>query len=119
MGFDLDGPGGYFRWTAAGWADLLKCAMEYGWEPTGTGPPRGVLKADWPGAYHSNDGHLVYARDARHLAAALEQAVAAVPVRRAKSHKRASDANWLSTSEGKSAIRSFIVYCRHGSFRIH
>jgi len=38
--------------------------FQYGWEPTGTGPPRGMLKADCSGIYHGNDGQLFYARDA-------------------------------------------------------
>ena len=69
---DLDGAGGYFRWTVSGWREVRERAQAAGWEPTGTGPPRGMLKADWRGPYHSNDGRRVYARDARQLADALE-----------------------------------------------
>ena len=80
MGYDLSGAGGYFRWTGVGWAEVLDLGQEFGWEPAGTGPPRGELKADWfPGPYHSNEGQRFYAADARGLADALERALAAVP----------------------------------------
>ena len=93
MGMDLDGAGGYFRWTSSGWSELLEEAEAAGWEPTGTGPPRGVLKAAWSGGYHSNDGQRVYARDAKRLADALESVAA-------------------------EAYQEFIVFCRAGSFRL-
>ena len=51
MGMDLDGAGGYFRWTATTWDDVLELASEHGWKPMGTGPPKGTHKADWPGYY--------------------------------------------------------------------
>lgn len=41
--------------------------------PTGAGPPRGVLKADWPGNYDGNEGQRVDARDAKCLAEALKR----------------------------------------------
>src|SRR5262249_16320047 len=74
MGMDLCGGTDYFRWNAIGWVALLETAMTYGWQPTGTGPPRGCLKKDWDGsgAYYGNEGQLFYARDAKNLAAALE-----------------------------------------------
>lgn len=101
MGMDLSGAGGYFRWTNLGWRDVLALAESNGWEPTATGPPRGILKAAWSGTYFSNDGQRVYARDARQLADALERAIAACPV------------------EDNEALREFIAFCRAGSFRLH
>ena len=98
---DLDGAGGYFRWTNSGWSSILQEAEAAGWEPTGTGPPRGVRKADWHSSYGSNDGQRVYARDAKHLAEALERSIAS------------------NAADEATEVREFIVFCRAGSFRLH
>ena len=88
MGFDLEAPGRYFRWTNPAWFDLLELAKEFGWVPMGTGPPRGTRKAEWRHGtssgdldYYGNEGQRVYARDAARLADALERALAATPKR--------------------------------------
>jgi hypothetical protein len=78
VGMDLEGAGGYFRWTNAAWLDVLELGQEFGWVPTGTGPPRGRLKSDCLGLYCGNDGQRFYARDARALADALERALAGI-----------------------------------------
>lgn len=101
MGMDIEGAGGYFRWTSSGWREVLEMAESAGWEPTGTGPPRGVLKATWAGGYYSNDGQRVYARDAKRLADTLERALADTP------------------AEEGDPYREFIAFCRAGSFRLH
>lgn len=101
MGMDLDGAGGYFRWTGSGWHGVLQRAEAAGWQPIGTGPPKGVLKADWSGTYYSNDGQRFYARDAKGLADALERCL-----------------QELSAEEHK-AYGDFIVFCRAGSFRLY
>ncbi len=99
MGMDLSGTGGYFRWTNSGWRKVLDLALANGWEPTDTGPPKGILKVNWTGGYFGNDRQLVYARDANRLADALE--------------------NHLATSpKDESELREFIEFCRAGSFRI-
>ena len=95
MGMDLEGAGGYFRWTNSGWDDVLNSAESNGWQPTGTGPPRGILKADWPGNYYGTEGQRVYARDAKRLAEALKR------------------------GDGNGYYRKFIKFCRAGSFRIY
>ncbi len=59
------------------WWDVIRLAVGCGWEPIGTGPPRGVPAKTWPGAYVANDGQLLYARDARRLADTLEKVIAA------------------------------------------
>lgn len=101
MGMEIEGAGGYFHWTLSGWREVLELAKLAGWEPTGTGPPRGVLKADWAGSYYSNDGQRVYARDAKKLADALEIAIAKTAIKEAGHYKE------------------FIEFCRAGSFRLH
>ena len=107
MGMDLSGAGGYHRWTNMGWRDILSLAESYGWEPIGTGPPRGVKKAKWGvGTYYSNDGQLFYARDARRLAEALERALTEL-----------SKQQSFSADESE-AIREFIEFCQAGSFRL-
>ena len=99
MGMDLSGAGGYFRWTNSGWRETLELAEQYGWQPIGTGAPRGTLKAEWSGSYFSNDGQLFYARDAQKMADALERALE-------------------GTENEDEAIREFIKFCREGSFRL-
>ena len=139
MGMDLSGRGGYFRWTTSSWFDLLEIAIDFDWEPLGTGPPRGTLKADWEhGSYVVNQGQLFYARDALAFANCLEQAVEAFSAGKVKKRTPAGRAFTRLTSmpsSGKNkktrstpppvnvaaldAIREFIVFCRMGSFRIY
>jgi len=116
MGMDLEGAGGYFRWTGEGWCNILGLAQRHGWVSTGTGPPRGTLKSRWCGAYDSNDGQLFYAHDARKLAAALEIALAGHGRRRLRPPKKYS---WFLSPIGRKAVREFIAFCRKGSFRIY
>src|SRR5687767_11109035 len=103
MGMDLSGAGGYFRWTASAWGEILCLAEQYGWQPTGTGPPRETLKENWSGGYFSNNGQLFYARDARKLADALERALE--KMRMEKSNR--DSCNALFTTEGKEAVGRF------------
>jgi len=140
VGMDLNGAGGYFRWTNSEWGDVLALGKAFGWVPMGPGPPRGVLKADWQGgSYFGNDGQRFYARDARALADALERAVASIsegrsPVRtrvaRATDYLEAKLMNKKVPRRGRvavrkfgpeelSLIREFTKFCRAGSFRIY
>lgn len=119
MGVDLHGAGGYFRWTNLGWSSVLTLAEYYGWQPIGTGPPRGILKAEWSGDYCSNDGALFYARDANRLADALERAIHELPARRPKALGDVEAYDFLVSKEGKRGLREFIAYCRSGSFRLY
>jgi hypothetical protein len=114
---DLAGPRRYFHWSANGWRILLTIAIHLGWEPLGTGYPRGQGRSRQRHAnYFGNDGQLVYARDARNLADVLElflklQRRGKLPV-----EKRGE---WFWSREGKIAVRKFIAFCRRGSFRIY
>lgn len=140
MGMDLSGAGGDFRWSNAGWADILALGQAYGWVPTGTGPPRGERKADWgDGPYVGNGGQLFYARDARALAYALERALAALSSGTSPPRTRpaqATDRIEAALTGGPSpkgrqaAVRKFgpkdaalilefVEFCRAGSFRIY
>jgi hypothetical protein len=140
MGMDLEGPGRYFRWNNRPWYDLLELAKEFGWVPTGTGPPRGTRKAQWRhGSYYNNDGQRVYARDAAALADALERALAATPKRspRRRRYRAAQGPDSVEAlltgsrkpgkgkvlvrdprAEDSGSIRRFIRFCRAGSFRL-
>lgn len=141
MGMDLSGAGGYFRWDVTSWGDVLELGMAFGWKPTGTGPPRGMTKAECGvGSYYGNDGQLFYARDARALADALERAVEALASKKAnqpRTRKAQPADHLLAAITGKKRpkngrvavhrfdpedlvyIREFIDYCRAGSFRIY
>ncbi len=119
MGMDLEGAGGDFRWSGSGWSSVLALAGHYGWEQVGTGPPKGILKADWVGSYFSNDGALFYARDAVALADALERAITEMPAKSPESMKDVELYDYLVSEAGKEALRNFIAYCREGSFRIY
>jgi hypothetical protein len=117
MGMDLSGAGGYFRWTNQGWDWILGLAQEYGWKPSGTGAPPRMRKADWSGAYWSNEGQLLYARDAAAIADALERALASIPKRVTPKKGQIKQRHFVP-DEWKS-IRQFIKFCRAGSFRIY
>jgi hypothetical protein len=139
VGMDLSGAGGYFRWTNSGWSDILELGQEFGWVPLGTGPPRGVLKADFQnGPYHGNGGQRFYARDARALADAQEREIVAISeskhLKRSRSARatdyleaqlRGEDAPEQGRvvrdfgTEDVAYIREFIEFCRAGSFRIY
>ena len=43
MGMDLDGKGGYFRFSNVSWRKVLELAYEYGWKPAGTDPGQWVV----------------------------------------------------------------------------
>ena len=113
MGMDLEGAGGYFRWTRTGWTDILTLAEQFEWEPTGTGPPKGTRRDEWTRDYSSSVGQLLYARDAKNLADALGRALKESP------ETWIVDSGFLASTDGARAIRDFIRYCRKGSFRIY
>jgi hypothetical protein len=119
MGMDLQGAGGYYRWTASSWNDVLTVGEHYGWMPIGTGPPRGVLKAEWPGAYYSNDGARFYAKDAVALAIALEEALVKMPARQPAPLRSIIHYEYMVSKKGKEDLKRFIDYCRAGSFRLY
>jgi hypothetical protein len=119
MGYDLQGKGGYFRWTGRGWASILGYALDNGWQPCGTGPPRGTLKKQWDGNYIGNAGQLFYARDAKRMADRLERFVAETRKRRHAKTRKDSDPRALRDPEFGKNVRKFIAYCRRGSFRIY
>ncbi len=118
MGMDLDGAGGYFRWTNTGWQRVTDLAEEFGWVPSRTGPPRGILKAEWhgDGLYWSNDGQRFYARDAVRFADALGRALASIPER--PPPKRGKLKGRHFSPEEVASLREFVAYCRAGSFRL-
>jgi len=120
MGFDLEGKGGYYRWTDSSWVDVLELGQVYGWEPIGTGSPEDEPADEWEGGYCSNDGQLFKARDAKALAAALESALADFPDFGWPAAAQPSETRaWLSTGPGKTELEKFIEYLRAGSFRLY
>lgn len=121
MGFDLEGKGGSFRCTIGSWLDVLELGELYGWEPMGTGAPKGVSAKEWQGEeYCSNDGLLFKARDAKNLAKALSRALAKFPEIDWPADAEPSETRaWLSTEAGKKWLEEFIVLLRAGSFRLY
>lgn len=119
MGMDLSGRGGFFQWNNAAWRNVLKLGQRFGWEPTGTGPPRGVAKSRWSGTYVSNDGALFCAQDARNLANALARALKEIPAKPYR--KRGRSQTFLETfgGWGRPTVTKFIRFCRKGNFRIY
>jgi hypothetical protein len=107
MGMDLIGPRRNFAWNVWAWSTVLRLAQRHGWEPMGTGPHR-----KW--GYDSNDGQLVYAKDAKMLADALEAFLNAPRPRRVPKKEA-----WFWSPVGKGELRKFVAFCRKGSFRIH
>jgi hypothetical protein len=108
MAFDLEGKAGTFRMSSFGWPRVLAIAEAYGWEPAGTNPPVGLGRSNWDGSYGSNDGQLVTARDARALAAAIEEALKDDFQR---IRKTGNDAKVLPTeSERQQALEKLTVF---------
>jgi hypothetical protein len=126
----------------AAWNDILELAERYGWQPTRTGPPRGMKAAEWCGSYYSSDGQRFYARDATALAAALSRLLAGEPpvsevaaanpdrdrlrgVVAGLSQQLGVAPNvtgglpaesWLSNEGGQQYLRKFVEFCRRGAF---
>jgi hypothetical protein len=113
---DLIAPRRHFEWNNQAWRGVLDIAARHGWEPAGTGPRRGTKRVDWAGGYLSNDGQLFYARDAKRLAAALE---AFLERPRLSYRARGGADAWFHSPAGRTAVRTFIRFCRKGSFRIY
>lgn len=103
MGFDLARGKKCFSFNNQTWWDVLRLAVGCGWEPTGTGPPRGVPANNWSGSYYSNDGQRMYARDAKRLADILQKVVAA-PTASSLDFDPSRISRWLRTPGGKEAL---------------
>jgi hypothetical protein len=119
MGVDLYRKDGDFHWANSGWGGVLTLAGQYGWEPTGTGPPRGTPKHHWDGSYGFSNGELFYARDAKRLADALEAALADIPRRHMPKRRKPRTLAESFAGPDRSALVDFVRFCRKGSFRIH
>ena len=116
MGMDLIGPNRWFYWNISSWQTILDVGIRHGWVPMGTGARHHTLKHDWQGSYFGNGGQIVYAKDSRNLADALEAFLAKKPSK--KILKEGTD-DWIFSREGRKAIREFIAFCRKGNFRIY
>ena len=103
MGFDLVRKKACFSFNYETWWEVITVAVGCGWEPTGTGPPRGVLAKNWPGTYYSNSGQLLYARDAKCLADTLENVIA-VPGTSSLDFEPSRISRWLRISEGQQSL---------------
>jgi hypothetical protein len=82
MGFDLHRGDDFLSIGLHTWTRAYAFAIEGGWEPKGTLPPKRLSKmerAAWQGTYDSNDGQFIAADDASNMAAALEKMVSALP----------------------------------------
>jgi hypothetical protein len=92
MGMDLNGAGGYQRFSNTSWCKMLELAHMYGWKPAGTEPGQWVDQStgelneqmspdpdEWDGSYFTNDFQWVADEDAAHIADALEQALDDIP----------------------------------------
>jgi hypothetical protein len=132
----------YFDVPYAAWNDILELAERYGWQPTHTGPPRGMKAGEWCGTYYSSDGQRFYARDAAALAEALDRFLAGEPpVADAPAANPDRDRlrgvvaglsqqygiapnvtgglpadSWLAAEDGRQYLRKFVAFCRRGSF---
>ncbi len=103
----------------------------YGWKPLGTRKPPGFgLFRRWPGSYHTNDGQLVTAKDARNMSEAVKRALedtqledhAAELVKgiteRATSGVSPALAQAFQLVFSKDAFREFGEFCAKGPFRV-
>jgi hypothetical protein len=142
MGMAIGRKGEGMDVTYATWADILELAERYGWQPTGTGPPRWAKKAEWSGSYYSSDGQRVYTRDAAALADSLERFLAGEPPVRKRPPRREDRERlrgfvgglsrelgvplnqpdggeqewWPATEWGHEYLRRFAAFCQRGAF---
>jgi cell wall assembly regulator SMI1 len=110
--------GGWRKMEA--WPVVLNLARQFGWEPAGTRPPRGVRVADWDATdYITLARQQVTKADALALAAALGRALAAIPKGdRAERPEDASSELAFFTGYNRRELADFAKYCKRGAFRI-
>ena len=106
MSFDFVRGKACFTLNYQTWWAFSMLAVGGGWEPTGTGPPRGVPAKTWPGAYLANDGQLLYAWDSRRLADTLEKVIAA-PSFSALHLDGSRIQRWLHSPAGRRDLRVY------------
>jgi hypothetical protein len=75
MTFDLSGG---LSLNSSAWQYCLDAAKAFGWVPAGTEAGRTPPGREWSGGYFTNDFQVVTDIDARNLASALDQAIAAL-----------------------------------------
>jgi len=120
MGATLKRRSERFRWKHDSWRDVLRLAQEFGWQPAGTTPPRGVRKADWDSAdYFSGSRQQVAGDDALAFAAALSKALTRIATaRNAPPPKDASSELKQFCGWHRDGLADFASFCRRGAFRI-
>jgi hypothetical protein len=139
MSIDLVRGTEYLSYTVFFWAEALKFARLYGWEPAGTLPSEAAdpdEAAAWGGSYTLNGSQRVTAADAARFAEALERGLPDLPDAYAAGHKVVTEGPEdrptrilvpvgapISPVEALSgpnrdSIRELIVFCRKGEFCI-
>lgn len=120
MGATLVRRGDRFRWKCEAWDVVLDLAKQFGWEPAGTRPPRGVRVSDWnAGDYTTCERQQITEADAWALAAALERALAAIQNGDAvQSPEGASPELMFFTGYARGGLADFVKYCERGGFRV-
>jgi hypothetical protein len=109
MGVDLIRGKRRYHVNAPTWWATLTVAIGCGWNPTGTGPPRGCLKQGRAGGYLTNDGQRCYARDAQRLATVL-QSLVDQPSQTEVHVDPKRVARWLRTVQGRQSLIGFQTY---------
>lgn len=109
MGVDLVRGRRCYTVNAPTWWALMTVAIGCGWDPRGTGPPRGVLRKNWSGGYFSNDGQRFYCHDARRLAAVL-QSVGEHSMEGELRLDRKRISRWLRGVQGRSSVIGLQTY---------
>jgi hypothetical protein len=127
MSVDLRNEAGReFYFSTIGWAFYLNlAAIHYGWNKSGTQPPRECASSEgpWLGAYDWNAGQIVTARDAKGLAEALAKYLAD-PNGKSKAKALAQELEKVIGTdvsideEDDTYINSFIEYANCGGFEI-
>jgi hypothetical protein len=119
MGFDLFGRDDDFHFNTYCWWFAVTLAVGCGWEPMGTGAPRGVPAREWSGGYFTNDGQRLYVRDARRLAEVLTKILSATDKtsldfqpKRARAWLRANSGGFVPLGEMWAYIRRIETF-RH------
>ncbi len=120
MSITLKRTGDHFRWKFDSWETVLALAVEFGWDPSGTNPPRGIHKRDWDAMdYISPQRQTVTAADASNMAEALSRSLDKIsndPTKRLP--KRSSKGVRAFWGWHRAGLQDFVDYCQRGSFRV-
>lgn len=130
MGYDLRRSREAISLSQFTWIRAYALAIEGGWEPEGTYPPKHWENkyGAWSKVYYGNDGQRVSARDAANMAAALELMLPALNPNKAYRESpddpallfgtRVDAVSYFSAPGKRKLLDLLIAFLKEGEFEI-